>query len=103
MTLAELKGLLETTGLPVAYRMWAVDSAPPLPFLTYRALESRNFAADGKVYQPSQIVSVELYSKTKDMTSEGKVETALDGFVWEKEETYSDDEKCYIIYYEIEV
>ena len=51
MTLAELKDILAATGLPVTYRMWPVGSAPPLPFICYRVLESRNFAADGEVYQ----------------------------------------------------
>lgn len=104
MTLAELKDLLSTTGLPVTYRLWPVGSAPPLPFICYRVLESRNFAADGVVYQPADLVSVELYTVQKDLVSEAKVEEALhDDFAWEKEETYSDDEKCYIVYYEIEV
>ena len=103
MTLAELKDILAATGLPVTYCMWPVGSAPSLPFICYRVLESRNFAADGEVYQPADLVSVELYTAQKDLVSEAKVEEALHAFVWQKEETYSDDEKCYIVYYEIEV
>ena len=35
MTLAQLKDLLMSTGLPVTYRAWPEAAAPPLPFLCY--------------------------------------------------------------------
>lgn len=103
MTLEELNELLETTGLPVAYREWPEDSAPPLPFICYLVAYSNNFAADGVVYLPVNHIQVELYTKLKDQATEAKVETALAQFVWNKTETYIDTERCYQIMYEIEV
>lgn len=103
MTLEELKALLESTGLPVAYRAFPVGKAPPLPFICYLVGYSNNFNADDRVYQPIDHISIELYTEYKDLTSEALVETALDGICWEKSEEYLDDERCYEIIYEIEV
>lgn len=103
MTLQELAALLETTGLPVAYRAFPVGQAPPLPYLCYLCTGTNNFDADDRVYQVFQGVDVELYTETKRPDLESAVETALSGLGWEKTEEYLDDEKCYQIIYEIEV
>lgn len=103
MTLSEVDVLLKTTGLPVTYRAWPENEAPPLPFVCYVEAGSNNFAADGVVYYPVKRMQVELYTKLKDPETEGKVEAALPSFFWEKTETYLSTEKCYQILYEIEV
>ncbi len=103
MTLSEVDVLLKTTGLPVTYRTWPENEAPPLPFVCYVEAGSNNFAADGVVYYPVKRMQVELYTKLKDPETEGKVEAALSSFFWEKTETYLSTEKCYQILYEIEV
>lgn len=103
MTLEDIKSLLESTGLPVTYRAWPENEAPPLPFICYLAAYSNNFAADGGVYYLINHIQIELYTKLKDPESEGKVEKALSSLFWEKNETYIDTEKCYQILYEIEV
>lgn len=103
MTLEELRDLLETTGLPVTYREWEANAAPPLPNICYLVSYSNNFAADGKVYCPITHVQIELYTKLKDLESEARVENALASFYWEKTESYINTEKCYQILYEIEV
>ena len=53
MSLEEIKKLLETTGLPVAYRAFPVGNAPPLPFICYLFASTNNFNADDVVYQSS--------------------------------------------------
>ena len=93
---------LESTGLPVAYRAWPEGQAPPLPYLCYLEGNSDNFAADGKVYVKINWYRVELYTAKKDPETEALVEKALDGFVWEKENTYIESEKCYQTTYEME-
>ena len=103
MTLSEFDVLLKSTGLPVTYRAWPENEAPPLPFVCYVEAGSNNFAADGVVYYPVKRMQVELYTKLKDPDAEGKVETALSSFFWEKSETYLNTEECYQILYEIEV
>lgn len=108
MTLTELKtALCSISGFAnkVVYRAWAVGEAPALPFICYLVEGSDNFGADDKVYKAIDRVNIELYSKYKDVTSESLVEAKLDSLniYWEKEETYIDDEECYMIIYSIEV
>lgn len=105
MTMEDVKTLLESTGLPVAYRSFPEDAAPALPFVCYHTPYSVNFAADGVVYATINHINVELYTQAKDPATEGKVEAALTGagLYWDKSETYLEDEKCFQILYEIEV
>lgn len=103
MSLEEIKNLLETTGLPVAYRAFPVGAAPPLPFVCYLFSNTNNFNADNAVYQVINRIIVELYTRSKDLEAETAVEAALKDLCWEKSEEYLDDEQCYEIIYEIEV
>ena len=103
MTLEELRDRLEATGLPVAYRAWPEEEAPPLPFICYLVAYSNNFGADNRVYHRISHIQVELYTRQKDQQAEDKVEQALSSFYWEKTEEYIDTERCYQILYEIEV
>lgn len=103
MKLEELKQLLETTGLPVAYRAFPVGQAPPLPFICYICDYSSNFDADNQVYFPVEHISIELYTENKRPDLEETLEAVLSVLCWEKSEEYLDDEKCYEIIYEIEV
>lgn len=103
MTLEELKTLLESTGLPVAYRAFPVGQAPDLPFICYLVEYSNNFDADNRVYYPINHITIELYTEFKSPESEALVETALQDVCWEKTEEYLDDERCFEIVYEIEV
>ena len=105
MTLDELNTLLASTGMPVAYYAFPVGDAPPLPWICYVVTGSSNFIADGRVYQKSNAIDVELYCNEKDPALEARVEAVLaDACIpWEKTEQYLDSEKCWEIIYEIEV
>ncbi len=103
VTLDEFKEILCTSGLPVAYRAFPENEAPPLPFICYLVTESNNFAADGQVYYGANCVQIELYTQYKQPEVEEKVEKALSSFYWEKSEEYIDSERCYQIIYELEV
>lgn len=104
MTVLEgLEEILEKTGLPVVYRAWPEDAAPPMPYVCYYVPETNNFAADGIAYYPVNRVQVELYTELKEPKTEEVLEKALNVFCWEKTEAYIDSEKCYQITYEIEV
>lgn len=66
MTVLEgLEEILEKTGLPVVYRAWPEDAAPPMPYVCYYVPETNNFAADGIAYYPVNRVQVELYTELK--------------------------------------
>jgi len=47
------------------------------------------------MYYSTGHYQVELYTSTKDLAAEAKVEAALDGLCWEKSEEYIDAEKIY--------
>ena len=98
---ATLFQLLKTTGLPVAYHHFT--SPPSPPYVVYLFSYNTNFGADNKVYDAEKNFQVELYSKTKDPTSEVLIEGLFDVYeiYWDKTETYIDSEGLYQVLYEI--
>lgn len=108
MTLAQLYTMLNgITGFrnKVAYRAFPIGKAPELPFICYLCTQTDNFVADNKVHAVLQSVDIELYSKSKDIASESKIETALNnnGIVWDKYEEYLSDEDVNEIIYTITI
>lgn len=106
MTLAEVTAILESSGLPVVYRAWPQNEAPPLPWICYTEGGSNNDSADGIAYYVARSIRVELYCPHKNPASEAAVEAALNaaGIFWQKtEETYIEDENCLETVYEFEV
>lgn len=101
MTLAELKTQLETTGIPVAYNVFKAPQAPP--YICYIVTSSDNTLADGHVYNRSDNVQIELYTRFKDSAVENKVEGVLLEFSWEKDETPLEDEDVYLVAYQIQI
>lgn len=108
MTLAELYAILSgITGFDkkVAYRAFPAGKAPELPFICYSVTGSDNFFADCKVYEVIHAIDVELYSKNKDVTSEGLIESALNdnNIGWNKYEEYISSEDVYEVVYSFEI
>ncbi len=77
MTLPELKEILKTLGLPVAYLQWAVGQVPELPYILYYSDEDNCFCADDVVYSDGCAVTVEVYSQRRDLELENKVKALL--------------------------
>lgn len=105
MTLEALYTLLNS-GIfvgKVAYN--AFPEKTVMPYICIVATNTENFGADNRVYQKRQNVDIELYTKTKDPTTEGTLEGILDGagIFYNASDTYLDDEKCFERIYEIEV
>ncbi len=105
MTLAELKTVLLTTGLPVAYQAFPATSAPRMPFIVYQETGSDNFGADNKVWSSASRIQIDLLCAKKDRPTEEALEAVLDttGIFWERESDYDDSEDCYRITYDIEI
>lgn len=103
MTQQDVLSILRSTGIPFRYYKW--NEAPPIPFGAYYFPASANFAADGIVYKAKLPLTVELYLEKKDLAIECKFERVFqeNGWFWEKNETYIESEKLYMVTYETEV
>ena len=106
MTLENLHATLSAV-LPdkVVYNAWPIGEAPPLPYMCYYSTGADNFGADNKVYNSNRNVRIELYTRSKDLTTEAAVETALNGvgLYWTRDESYIDDEKVFMTIYEVTI
>lgn len=105
MTMEELVAMLQKTGIPFAYDHFAEGESPEPPFICYLLPGSNNFAADGKVYFKINQVRIELYTDSKDLAVEAKVEAVLDdsGIFYNKSEVWIQSEKLYEVLYSFEV
>ena len=105
MGIEELAAMLQEMGLPFAYDHFAEGESPEPPFICYLLPGSDNFAADGRVYFRINEVRIELYSDSKDVGLESKVEAVLDshGIFYNKSEVWIQSEKLYEILYSFEV
>lgn len=98
---ATLYTLLKTINLPVAYHHFVAP--PALPYIVYLLDNTDNFGADNKAYSVIKNFAVELYTTTKDPTSEALIEGLFDAndIFWDKTETYIESEDLYMVRYEI--
>ena len=105
MLITDIKTMLAQTTLPATYYSWPEKQAPQLPYLVWYLPSSDNFAADDKVYKHIETLHVELYTEAKDFATEQAVEAVLDahGMVWERQESYIDEEHMYEVLYIMEV
>ena len=101
----DLIRLLEETGIPFAYDHFAEGESPDPPFICYLLPQSDNFSADGKVYLKVSSVNIELYTDSKDLSVEQKLEAGLDthGIFYDKTEVWIESEKLYEVLYSFEM
>ena len=105
MRIEELAAMLQEMDIPFAYDHFAEGESPEPPFICYLLPGSDNFAADGRVYFRINEVRIELYSDSKDVGLESKVEAVLDshGIFYNKSEVWIQSQKLYEILYSFEV
>ena len=105
MTHEEVMAVMEEIGLPYAYHHFAEGESPDPPFICYLLPQSDNFSADGKVYLKVSSVNIELYTDSKDLAVEQKLETVLDihGIFYDKTEVWIESEKLYEVLYSFEL
>ena len=101
----DLLKILEEAGIPFAYDHFAEGECPDPPFICYLLPQSDNFSADGKVYLKVSSVNIELYTDSKDLTVEQKLEAVLDmhGIFYNKTEVWIESEKLYEVLYSFEM
>lgn len=100
----KLLTIMNEVGIPFAYDHFTEGESPEPPFICYLLPGSANFAADGRVYHKINEVRMELYTDTKDLSAEQRLEDVLDqhGIFYEKSETWIDSEKLYEVLYQFE-
>lgn len=101
MSQEEFAQLLDTTGLPVAFYQFPEDEPHDPPFICYIVRTPTQFSADGCVYYSGINVQVELYTLKKDLDAEKKVEDALKVFFFVKDEGNLDEERMYMVTYQL--
>ena len=108
MTQAELKTVLDSSGIPFAYRAW--KNGHDLPFGVFYFERDNPFAADGIVYAKKTLYALELYTAEKDPDTEAALEKALTAVLCGivaalvlSDEIYIDEEQMFYVIYEIEV
>lgn len=102
----QIEGLLRRVGLPVAYRQFVGYKTKPLPqppYLIYLTPSAEARGADEKNLYTASVVRVELYSERSAPLLEGRLEEALDGFAWTKEESYIESERLWLVAYEFDL
>lgn len=106
MTQSELYTILKATGYPVAYSHFIVNEKnppPEPPYITYLSAYSSNLKADNKVYKKIDNYQIELYTVTKDLVTEKKLEDLLDTneIAYDSVETWIDSENLFQKIYEV--
>ena len=101
----DLVRLLEETGIPFAYDHFAEGESPDPPFICYLLPQSGNFSADGRVYLKVSSVNIELYTDSKDLSVEQKLEAVMDAYsiFYDKTEVWIESEKLYEVLYSFEM
>lgn len=91
--------------LPWAYYQFTEDTAQAPPFVVFFYGNNDGFFADNSNYADIEILSIELYTDTRDFDQEAAVEEILEkyGLTYTKQPAYIDKEKMWQISYESEV
>lgn len=101
MTFKQVAKMVKDIGLPYSYYQFNNDTAVAPPFICYFYTGDNDLLADNTNYQKIENLVVELYTDEKDFANEALVETALSdaGLVYNREESYLDSEKLYMVIY----
>lgn len=108
---AELESLYDafsdiSVNIPYAYNVFPTDdTAPALPYVTAFVTDGNGFQADDGNYYDRMNLSLVLFTKDKDPTTEDKVRAVLKSlelsYTWT--ENYSPDERIYAITYNFQM
>ena len=104
MTYQEIAQMIESIGLPFAFYQFPDDTEQAPPFICF-LYDYDDFYADDSNYADKVVLTVELYTDTKDIPLESAVEAVLDAneMTWSKASTYIDSERMWQTSYTMEV
>lgn len=103
MTKKEIADLVASFGFSWQYSHFS--NVPTLPYVVYYYPSENDIHADNSNYVNRRQLYIELFTKTKDETSESTIETKLKeaGLTWYKQTDFLNDEKLFQTTYELEV
>ena len=104
MTYEEIAQMIESIGLPYAYYQFPDDTQQAPPFICF-LYDYDDFYADDSNYVKRVVLTVELYTDTKNIPLESAVEAVFDEneLPWSKAATYIDSERMWQTSYSMEV
>lgn len=105
MRYQEVTNIIESIGIPFAYRAFPESTAKEPPFVVYYYEGNDDLYADNINYQTIVALRIELYTRNKDFVLEAEVESVLrdNKIAFGKDEIYIESERMYEIIYESEV
>lgn len=101
--LTAIKTAFDEARIPYAYNVFPTDEgSPALPYCTGFVVGGQTTPADDENYFDTMNVNVVLFTKFKDPSTEDAVRAVLKslGVIYEWDESYSTDEKMYVITYQ---
>lgn len=104
MTYKEIAQMIESIGLPYAYYQFPDDTQQAPPFICF-LYDYDDIYADDSNYVKRVVLTVELYTDTKNIPLESAVEAVFDEneLPWSKAATYIDSERMWQTSYSMEV
>lgn len=104
MTYEEIAQMIESIGLPYAYYQFPDDTQQSPPFICF-LYDYDDIYADDSNYVKRVVLTVELYTDTKNIPLESAVEAVFDEneLSWSKAATYIDSERMWQTSYSMEV
>lgn len=95
--------MVASFNLPWRYSHFSETPAPP--YVVYYFPAENDVYADDSNFVNKRQLFIELYTNTKDSTSEGTIESTLKqkGLTWYKQTDFLNDEQLYQTTYEMEV
>lgn len=103
MTRKEIADMIASFGFPWRYSHFSQTPNPP--YVVYYFPNENDVFADNSNFVNRRQLFVELYTKTKDETSEAAIEAKLkqNGLTWYKQTDFLNDESLFQTTYEMEV
>ena len=103
MTRQEIATMIASFNLPWRYSHFSQTPAPP--YVVYYFPAENDVMADNSNFVNKRQLFIELFTNTKDSTSEGTIESTLKqhGLSWYKQTDFLNDEKLFQTTYEMEV
>ena len=98
-----IKKILDKTGVAYKYRKFKGKAVVPIPFIVYYFEHERHYGSDDRNRIIDVNTVIELYTASKDFSTEQKIEAELFGSEFEKTEDFDSNDEVFRITYEFTI